>query len=156
MAAEDVVVSLDSARRRREQAREDARLFNIKEVGDRCRLPGPVIAQLVPRTWTADGWMYTGAQVSAAIDIAENLRRGHKKAPQPPVEHVACDRCGRTDVEGQFGWLSIVGPDSSVNADSWGHDFCPACLVTCPDCAGTESNDVCTTCWGAGQVAKQS
>jgi hypothetical protein len=75
MAAENTVISMDFARRRQERTRDAGRLFTIKEVGDQCRLPGPVIMQLVPRTWTDRGWMYTGAQLLAAVTIAEELRR---------------------------------------------------------------------------------
>jgi hypothetical protein len=63
---------MEFARRRRDEA---SRLFSIKEVGDHCGLPGPVIMQLVPRTWTDQGWMYTGEQLRASIRVAENLRR---------------------------------------------------------------------------------
>lgn len=51
----------------------DARL-TVADVAKACGLPQPVIAQLVPRTWTAAGWMYTDAQRQAAIEIAEDLR----------------------------------------------------------------------------------
>lgn len=67
------MISLDIARRRR--GGEPARLFSVKEVGDQCGLPGPVIAQLVSRTWTEHGWMYTAEQVREAIDVAADLRR---------------------------------------------------------------------------------
>jgi hypothetical protein len=49
MAAENTVISMDFARRRRDEARGASRLFSIKEVGDHCGLPGSVIMQLVPR-----------------------------------------------------------------------------------------------------------
>ena len=62
--------SLDAHRRRAEP-----QLFTVKQVGDACGLPGPVIMQLVPRTWTTAGWMYTTEQLHEAIAIAENLRR---------------------------------------------------------------------------------
>lgn len=52
-----------------------ARLYTIKDVGVACGLPGPAIMQLVPRTWTDQGWMYTAEQLDAAVTIAENLRR---------------------------------------------------------------------------------
>jgi hypothetical protein len=39
-------------------------------VGDACRLPGLVIAQLVPRTWTDSGWMYTAGQLQYTVDIS--------------------------------------------------------------------------------------
>jgi hypothetical protein len=47
----------------------------INEVSDACGLPGPVIMQLVPRTWTDAGWMYTAEQLEAAVGIAADLRR---------------------------------------------------------------------------------
>lgn len=49
-------------------------VYTIADVADACRLPQPVIAQLVPRTWTSDGWMYTSAQLSSAVEIAEQMR----------------------------------------------------------------------------------
>jgi hypothetical protein len=58
-----------------------AQLFTIKQVGDACGLPHPVIMQLVPRTWTEAGWMYTNEQLLAAIAIADNLRWG--RTPRP-------------------------------------------------------------------------
>ena len=51
-----------------------AAVYTIADVADVCRLPQPVIAQLVPRTWTSDGWMYTPAQLSSAVEIAEQMR----------------------------------------------------------------------------------
>jgi len=36
-------------------------LLTIKNVADAARLPQPVVAQLVSRVWTRDGWMYTKA-----------------------------------------------------------------------------------------------
>jgi hypothetical protein len=47
----------------------------IAQVGRACGLPAGVIMQLVPRTWTPAGWMYTAAQLAAASDIAAGLRR---------------------------------------------------------------------------------
>lgn len=55
-------------------ASETAAAFTVKDVADACGLPQPVVAQLVPRTWTAEGWMYTGEQVEAAVSIAEEFR----------------------------------------------------------------------------------
>ena len=49
-------------------------LYTIADVADACGLPQPVIAQLVSRTWTRDGWMYTAAQLASAIEIAEEMR----------------------------------------------------------------------------------
>jgi hypothetical protein len=52
-----------------------AATFTIKDVVHACGLPQPVIAQLVPRTWADQGWMYTRAQLEAAIDITCELRQ---------------------------------------------------------------------------------
>lgn len=57
-----------------------AQLYTIKDVAEVCGLPGPVIMQLVPRTWTDDGWMYTGDQLAAAVAIATSLRGEHAAA----------------------------------------------------------------------------
>jgi hypothetical protein len=51
----------------------DAHL-TIVDVAKACGLPQPVIAQLVPRTWTDTGWMYTPAQLQAAVEIADAMR----------------------------------------------------------------------------------
>jgi hypothetical protein len=65
----------------------------IKDVGDACGLPGPVIAQLVPRTWVdGTGWMYTGEQVAVAVELAGNLRRFLAWSAAGVV--VACEICG--------------------------------------------------------------
>lgn len=50
------------------------RWYTIADVAQACGLPQPVIAQLVPRTWTEDGWLYTGGQLQSAIQIAEEIR----------------------------------------------------------------------------------
>jgi hypothetical protein len=55
--------------------RESPELFTIAQVSRASGLPAGAIMQLVPRTWTAAGWMYTGAQLAAATDIAAGLRR---------------------------------------------------------------------------------
>ena len=55
-------------------APQSAAVFTVKDVADACGLPQPVVAQLVPRTWTRDGWMYTADQLEAAVSIAEELR----------------------------------------------------------------------------------
>jgi hypothetical protein len=55
--------------------RESPELFTIAQVSRACGLPAGVIMQLVPRTWTPAGWMYTAAQRAAATDIAADLRR---------------------------------------------------------------------------------
>jgi hypothetical protein len=74
VAADDTVIVFDRHRDRKRNGRGGG-LFTISEVGDACGLPGPVIMQLVPRTWTADGWMYTRDQMRTAIEIAADLRR---------------------------------------------------------------------------------
>ena len=48
----------------------------IDEVVAACGLPGPAVMQLVPRTWTDYGWMFTTEQLNASVVIAEELRRG--------------------------------------------------------------------------------
>lgn len=163
MAAENTVISMDFARRRRDEAREASRLFTIKEVGDHCGLPGPVIMQLVPRTWTPAGWMYTGEQVRASIAVAEDLRR-RREAASPvalrsdPIDALICDGCGEVvsaDSSSWAGWLNVVEPDSSVGGDPLGRDYCPQCLVACPACGGESTAELCEMCCGAGRVAKQ-
>lgn len=49
-------------------------LSTIADVSRACGLAQPAIAQLVPRTWTADGWMYTADQVAEAIVLAAQLK----------------------------------------------------------------------------------
>lgn len=53
---------------------ESAPVFTIKDVAEACGLPQPVAAQLVPRTWTKDGWMYTREQVESSVSIAAEFR----------------------------------------------------------------------------------
>jgi hypothetical protein len=162
MPAENTVIAMDFARRRRDEEREVSRLFTIKEVGDHCGLPGPVIMQLVPRTWTAKGWMYTSEQLRASIDVAEDLRRRREAVPpvalHDPIDALMCDGCGEVvSVEGsaRAGWLNAVEPDGSVGGDPLGCDYCPQCLVSCPVCAGSDLGGLCSVCWGAGLVAKR-
>ena len=66
-----------------------ARLYTIRDVAATCGLPAAVIMQLVPRTWTAHGWMYTREQVIAAVEIAGELRtpRLHAEAPNTSSHH---------------------------------------------------------------------
>lgn len=52
-----------------------AATHTIRDVADACGLPQPVIAQLVPRTWTDEGWMYTAAQLQSAVGVAAAMRR---------------------------------------------------------------------------------
>ena len=74
-----------------------AQLYTIKDVAEVCGLPGPVIMQLVPRTWTDDGWMYTGEQLAAAVTIAANLRRERSSVQPAGVDLRRCARCGASD-----------------------------------------------------------
>ena len=55
--------------------------YTIAAVSEACGLPGPVIMQLVPRTWTAAGWQYTGEQIDLAVRIAADLRRARAATP---------------------------------------------------------------------------
>ena len=55
-------------------------MFTIKDSADACGLPQPVIAQVVPRTWTDEGWMYTKAQMQASVGIAADLRREARRS----------------------------------------------------------------------------
>lgn len=55
-------------------APDSAAVFTVKDVADACGLPQCVVAQLVPRTWTPEGWMYTGDQREAAMSLAEEFR----------------------------------------------------------------------------------
>ena len=48
--------------------------YTIADVAKACGLPQPVIAQVVPRTWTKHGWMYTGEQLQNSIEIAQEMR----------------------------------------------------------------------------------
>lgn len=56
-------------------SREEKRWYTVADVAKACGLPQPVIAQVVPRTWTKDGWMYTGGQLQSAIEIAQEMRQ---------------------------------------------------------------------------------
>jgi hypothetical protein len=149
MAAENTVILMDFARRRRDEAREASRLFTIKEVGDHCGLPGPVIMQLVPRTWTEQGWMYTGEQVAASVAVAEDLRR-RREAVSPvalhdPIDALICDGCGQVvSADSSWaGWLNVGEPDGSPGGDPLGRDYCPQCLVPCPACGGEDTAGLC-------------
>jgi len=59
---------------------DEAASLTIKDVADACGLPQPVIAQLVSRTWTAEGWMYTPRQREEAVRIAAEMRAS--KSPE--------------------------------------------------------------------------
>ncbi|MUL48357.1 hypothetical protein FZI85_27580 [Mycobacterium sp. CBMA293] len=136
-------------------------LFTIQQVGQACGLPGPVIMQLVPRTWTAAGWMYTASQLRDAAVIAANMRR-----PQGPhITHedlgdlITCDGCGviapfRADKRAD--WLHWLEPASNVADHQDGTDFCPECATTCPQCAGAPTDELCDTCICFGRIPKTS
>jgi hypothetical protein len=80
----DRPLAVDSWRnRRRVRQLQAAGLFTIKEVADACGLPQPVVAQLVPRTWTDAGWMYTADALAYAVQIAPDVREG-RYVPPPP------------------------------------------------------------------------
>jgi hypothetical protein len=82
----DAPIPIDSWRNRRRVRRlKAAGLFTIKQVGDACGLPQPVVAQLVPRTWTDAGWMYTADALAYAVRIAPDVRAG--RYVPPPPEH---------------------------------------------------------------------
>lgn len=49
-------------------------LYTVKDVASATGLPQPVIAQLVDRTWTEDGWIYNAAQLRSAVEMAEGRR----------------------------------------------------------------------------------
>jgi hypothetical protein len=77
-------ISIDSWRNRRRVRWLKARgLFTIDQVAEACRLPQPVVAQLVPRTDTEAGWMYTGDQLAYAVQIAPDVRAGRCVPPRP-------------------------------------------------------------------------
>lgn len=61
--------------------------LSIADVAAACGLPQPVIAQLVPRTWTEAGWMYTEAQLHEAVAIAAGLTRPDGKPTPPRAGH---------------------------------------------------------------------
>lgn len=61
--------------------------LTIADVAKACGLPQPVIAQLVPRTWTENGWMYTEAQLQQAIEIAAGLTRPDGKPSTTKPDH---------------------------------------------------------------------
>ncbi len=56
-------------------------LFTIADVAKACELPQPVVAQLVPRTWTDAGWMYTADQLEFAVRIGPDVRAGQYVSP---------------------------------------------------------------------------
>lgn len=79
----DPPLRLDSWRSRRRVRRlKAAGLLTIKDISDASGLPQPVVAQLVPRTWTDAGWMYTPDALAYAVKIAPKVREGSYVPPQ--------------------------------------------------------------------------
>lgn len=140
----------------RPQSLRGASLFTIRQVGQACGLPAPVIMQLVPRTWVKDaGWMYTADQLRDAVVIAANMRRQH--TGEPPIsrvdlgELIACDGCRRIAPfhgDTRKDWLHIVEPGGTANTAPQGHDYCPTCHIDCPTCDG---GSYCEQCGGVGR-----
>ena len=82
----DTPIPIDSWRDRRRVRRLKAGgMFTIKGVGDACGMPQPVVAQLVPRTETEAGWMYTAEQLAYAVQIAPDVRE--RRYVRPQSEH---------------------------------------------------------------------
>jgi hypothetical protein len=80
----DAPLRIESRRNRRRVRRlQAAGQFTINEVGDACKLPQPIVAQLVPRTDTDAGWMYTAEQLAYAAQIAPEVRAGRYVPPRP-------------------------------------------------------------------------
>ncbi|HEX9177703.1 MAG TPA: hypothetical protein VF874_17045 [Mycobacterium sp.] len=63
---------------------DTGRLFTIKDVAAASGLPQPAAAQVVPRTWTPKGWMYTAAQVRYAAEVGQTMR-SQRATPSPPA-----------------------------------------------------------------------
>jgi hypothetical protein len=115
-------------------SRAPGELFDIKQVGEACGLPHAVIAQLVPRTWTEAGWMYSAAQVRAAVDIAARLDSTRETEPLLPhrdwLSVLVCSRCGAVAADTDAGsWLAAPSGDT---AGGLGCDYCPDCLLAHP------------------------
>jgi hypothetical protein len=162
MAAENVVISMGPARRRRQAARNPEQLHTIAVVSRLCGLPGPVVMQLVERTWTDRGWMYTDQQLHSSLEIAAELRRRNASRPpailHDPIDTVMCDNCGTVvTVDGApaAGWLAAAEPDASPGGDPLGRDYCPQCVAPCPVCTGQPGTRSCQVCRGAGAVPRR-
>lgn len=157
----NTVVSLDAARQRHQVA-DSSGLFTIKQVSQACGLPGPVIMQLVPRTWVEQvGWLYTREQISAAVAISDDLHRAAElrraQRFREPIETLSCHRCAvatTVDDAAARGWENVVEPDSSVMADLDGKDYCGECMAPCPTCHADDADNLCDTCFGAGRVPR--
>jgi hypothetical protein len=115
-----------------------------------------VIAQLVPRTWTESGWMYSAAQLDAAVSLAEELGRARATEPlqrqHDPLTVLACSRCGTVagghDADGR-SWLTVVIPGT---AEPLACDYCPDCVIDCAACqSAAETGRACQRCRGAGR-----
>jgi hypothetical protein len=119
--SQTTVTRLDRWRRRRGVTARGGAQYTIRDVGAACGLPGPVIAQLVQRTWVDGvGWMYTGEQLRESVSLAENMRKflewskagvsvrcGHCRAT-PPDDPIAAAR-----------WLLVAEPRPTA--------CCPRC-----------------------------
>jgi hypothetical protein len=138
-------------------SRAPGELFDIKQVGEACGLPHAVIAQLVPRTWTEAGWMYTAAQLRAAVDIAERLRSTsaveHSPPQYDPLGVLVRSRCGAVAAETDaWCWLTAVHDNT---AGVLGCDYCPECVTSCAACQPVpEASRACTQCADAGRVPR--
>ncbi|WP_431241062.1 hypothetical protein ACQ86B_28590 (plasmid) [Mycolicibacterium aichiense] len=163
---EDMVTSLSRWRERRAggPSRADG-LYTIREVGDACGLPGPVIMQLVPRTWTDYGWKYTRDQLNAAVIIAVDLRRDRLAATTPdvpaatvpaPGDRLVCDRCGAgvaADSQAASAWFTVVEATGRVDDGTViAQDFCPRCVTPCPACGEQPGDRHCPQCFGTGRI----
>jgi len=91
--------------------------YTIKDVSETCGLPGPVIAQLVPRTWVHGvGWMYTEEQVRVSAGLAENLRRF--LAWSKAGVSVRCEVCGAEPAD------AVDAAHWELRGDPEPHGFC--------------------------------
>jgi hypothetical protein len=101
-------------------------VHTIKDVGDACGLPGPVIAQLVPRTWVDGvGWMFTAEQLRESVTLAGNLRQ--ILAWSRTGVHVQYAHCGTAlddDALAALRWLLVADPAPAA--------WCPPCRARAP------------------------
>jgi hypothetical protein len=82
--ADDAADRFSALRAVRDADESRLALLTIKDVADAAQLPQPVVAQLVSRVWTRDGWMYTRAACREAVQLAARLR-GERTRPQLEV-----------------------------------------------------------------------